>query len=101
MAYLKKLVADKGFIPKRAWEEAIQFKLDRDIYLASLDFIVTDKGVIVCDRVKGTKLAVMTETSWEEYDPQQNYIETLGSKRWRKDGNFAASIMMANKDIDA
>jgi len=28
-----------GFIPARAWEEAIQMKLDRDIYCANLSFV--------------------------------------------------------------
>jgi len=98
MIYLKKLVADKGFIPKRAWEEAIQNKLDRDIYLANVNFVVTDKGIIVRDRVKDFPLAVLTENSWEDFNENVDYVETEGSKRWRKDGNFAPSPFFANKE---
>ena len=99
LEYLKKLIADKGFIPERAWEEAIQSKLDRDTYLANLAFKITDKGIIVSDRIKETPLAVLTETAWEEFDPSVDYIETESSKRWRKDGTFRASVFMANKSV--
>lgn len=99
LIYLKKLIADKGFIPRRAWEEAIQNKLDRDIYLANISFVVTDKGIIVRDRVKETPLAVLTESSWEEYDENVEYVETESSRRWRKDGTFAASRFMADKSV--
>ena len=99
LMYLKKLISDKGWIPRRAWEEAIQNKLDRDIYLANLSFVVTDKGIIVQDRVKETPLAVLTESSWEEYNENTEYIETESSRRWRKEGTFAASRVMADKSV--
>eukprot|EP00802_Teleaulax_amphioxeia_P024715 Tamp_25453.p1 GENE.Tamp_25453~~Tamp_25453.p1 ORF type:complete len:203 (+),score=54.79 Tamp_25453:192-800(+) len=99
LEYLKKLVSDKGFIPQRAWEEAIQMKLDRDIYCANLSFIVTDKGIIVRDRVSERALAVLTETAWMDYEENVDYIETENSKRWRKDGNFKPNVMMADKSI--
>jgi len=99
LEYLKKLIADKGWIPRRAWEEAIQNKLDRDIYLANLNFVVTDKGIIVKDRVKETPLAVLTESSWDDYNENTDYVETESSKRWRKDGTFSASRLMADKSV--
>jgi len=99
LEYLKSLVADKGFIPKRSWEEAIQSKLDRDIYCANLAFAITDKGIVVKDRVTEKPLAVLTENSWEDYDPNSEYIETVASKRWNKDGNFQASVFLADKGL--
>jgi len=99
LEYLKDLVRDKGFIPKGSWESAIQYKLDRDIYLANLSFVVTEEGIIVKDRVSDKPLAVLTENAWEEYDESKTYTETESSRRWRKDGTFQASIMMRNKSV--
>ena len=37
---------------------------------------ITDKGIVVKDRVTEKPLAVLTENSWEDYDANSEYIET-------------------------
>jgi len=96
LKYLKELIADKGPIPASAWETAISYKMDRDIYLANLSFMVTDKGIIVMDRVSERILDVLDATGFVGYDENLDYIETEGSKRWRKDGTFDRNRMMLN-----
>mmetsp|Transcript_45194 Transcript_45194/g.70854 ORF Transcript_45194/g.70854 Transcript_45194/m.70854 type:complete len:129 (-) Transcript_45194:175-561(-) len=91
LEYLKKLVAEKGFPAKSAWENAIAYKLDRDIYCANLSFVITEQGIIVCDRVSEERLEVLTEDGWKAYNENDQYDETEASKRWRKDGNFDKS----------
>jgi len=67
-------------------------------YCANLAFMVTEQGIIVQDRVKGTILEVLTEEGWQPYDPNKKYIETEGSKRWRKDGTFMKNPLFAQED---
>jgi hypothetical protein len=38
--------------------------------------VITDKGIVVRDRVSERPLAVLTETKWEEYQENVKYIET-------------------------
>jgi len=99
LQYLKELVADKGVPPKRSWENAIQYKLDRDIYCANLAFVVTEQGILVQDRVSEKTLEVLTEDGFKPYSEQDTYEETEGSKRWRKDGNFAASNFIREENL--
>lgn len=93
LKYLKELIAEKGAIPQNAWETAIAYKLDRDIYLANISFKITDKGVLCMDRVSEKVLDVFDETGFVGYDPNLDYIETEASKRWRKDGTFEKNAM--------
>lgn len=99
LKYLKELVAEKGIPPKSSWENAIAYKLDRDIYCANLSFVVTDKGILVQDRVSEVNLEVLTEAGWESYNELENYVETEGSKRWRKDGNFQKSAFIREENL--
>eukprot|EP00284_Hemiselmis_tepida_P011863 CAMPEP_0174932840 /NCGR_PEP_ID=MMETSP1355-20121228/41954_1 /TAXON_ID=464990 /ORGANISM="Hemiselmis tepida, Strain CCMP443" /LENGTH=291 /DNA_ID=CAMNT_0016179297 /DNA_START=10 /DNA_END=885 /DNA_ORIENTATION=- len=91
--YLKKLIADKGAIPEKAWENAIQFKLDKDIYLSTLSFAITDRGMLIMDRVTDEVLGVMDGEGIKDYNPDLDYEETERSKRWTKDGNFNVNQM--------
>jgi hypothetical protein len=62
-----------------------------------LAWAVTDKGIIVCDRVSEKPLEVLGANGWEKYDEAGEYVETEGSKRWRKDGNFRKSAIFQNE----
>uniref|UniRef100_A0A7S0XV39 (S)-ureidoglycine aminohydrolase cupin domain-containing protein n=1 Tax=Hemiselmis andersenii TaxID=464988 RepID=A0A7S0XV39_HEMAN len=86
--YLKKLITDKGLIPETAFENAIQYKLDKDIYLSNLSFAITDRGMLVKDRVTEEVLGVLDGEGFKDYNPDLDYEETERSKRWTKDGNF-------------
>lgn len=97
LEYLKGLVAEKGVPPQSSWENAIQYKLDRDIYCANLSFVVTDKGILVQDRVSGENLEVLTAEGWKPYNDQETYTETEASQRWTKDGNFDTSPFFLNE----
>lgn len=89
LEYLTRLVAEKGAPPRDSWEAAIQYKLDRDIYLANLQFAVTDNGILIQDRITERTLKVLTERGLEDYAPDRVvYTETAASVRWRKDGAF-------------
>jgi hypothetical protein len=95
LKYLKELIAEKGAIPESAFEKAIQYKLDRDIYLATLSFGITDKGLMIMERTTEKVLAVLDGNgNFSDYNPDLEYLETEGSKRWRIDGNFDRNIMM-------
>jgi len=98
LKYMKELIAAKGVPPPHAWEDAINLKLDADPYLANLGFIVTDKGIVVRDRVSEKPLEVLGPDGWLKYDEDGVYVETEGSKRWRKDGNFQKSKFFQNED---
>eukprot|EP00283_Hemiselmis_rufescens_P003233 CAMPEP_0173431494 /NCGR_PEP_ID=MMETSP1357-20121228/9614_1 /TAXON_ID=77926 /ORGANISM="Hemiselmis rufescens, Strain PCC563" /LENGTH=290 /DNA_ID=CAMNT_0014395979 /DNA_START=16 /DNA_END=888 /DNA_ORIENTATION=- len=86
--YFKKLIEEKGAIPVSAFENAIQYKLDKDIYLSTLSFSITDKGMMIMDRVTEEVLGVFDGEGFKDYNPDLDYEETERSKRWTKDGNF-------------
>jgi len=89
LGYLETLVAEKGAPPRDSWESAIQYKLDRDPFLANLAFVVTNNGILIQDRISETTLKVLTEQGLAAYEPGRiDYVETEASARWRTDGSF-------------
>ena len=100
LEYFKKLIKEKGAIPASAFEKAIQFKLDkcaralfpecqpgrmrqpqnltlenpnhRDIYLSTLSFAITDRGLLVMERV-GEKVRARGRVT-STYEPNLNQI---------------------------